>query len=243
MLAALGDFWHTMTLPTMLPFSVLLAIAVLYWFTVILGALDLNILDFDVDGAEAGVDGGLEGQADGMLDGDAGGVLDGHDHGTEGLAASAEGLFNGILRFLSIGQVPVTIVLSIFIVVMWVVAFVWHMLFGGWMLAALPVVMAMVVTLLVVGFLALLATGWLTRPMRKLFVVHTQHGNEYLIGKTCVVRTTQVTASAGQAELRLGQAQLVIDVRCEGENGLGKGSEAVIVDYSPDRKFYSIKPL
>ena len=82
----MGDFATTvLNLPTVL-FTAPLGLAILYWLFVVIGAVDLDVLD--------GADGALDGAADGALDGAADGIdglLDGAD-GIDGLDGALDAL-------------------------------------------------------------------------------------------------------------------------------------------------------
>lgn len=97
--------------PTVI-FTVLLGVVVTYWIFVILGALDIDLLEFDVDtDAEADVDGG-----DGDYD--------------SGLA--------GVWNAVGLGGVPVTLSLSLLVLAAWVFSLLAMDFLGGgtpWWLA------------------------------------------------------------------------------------------------------------
>lgn len=82
--------------PTVI-YTILLVVIVVYWSFVVLGALDIDMLDIgDADGMlEGGADGAAEGIADGAFEG-AGEALDGAlDGAADGAAEALDGAFEG----------------------------------------------------------------------------------------------------------------------------------------------------
>ncbi|RMG67737.1 MAG: hypothetical protein D6722_12680, partial [Bacteroidetes bacterium] len=95
--------------PPNLPYTILLGLMVVYWLTVIIGAIDLDFLDFDVDvdtdvDVDAEVD--TEVEVDGEADG-AGGV-------------SGAGWFLTTASFFNLGSVPFMIFMSFLCLSLWV---------------------------------------------------------------------------------------------------------------------------
>ena len=141
----------------MLPFTLLLIPVGLYWLLAALGTLDLNFLDFDFDhdvDLDADVDGGLDVDADGGAEAAGEGAV-------HGPFLSA---FQGALRLVNATDVPLMIVLSILIVMMWICAGIGNILFnpGGGNLVG---------TLIGVGSLVVGAvlTRLVTTPLKPMF--------------------------------------------------------------------------
>ena len=85
-------------MPANIGATVFLAMILAYWLTVLLGALDLDFLDFDLD-------------AD--VDADLGSDLD-----------VSVGVFDGMLAFFYLGKIPLMILLSIFALCLWVISII-----------------------------------------------------------------------------------------------------------------------
>jgi hypothetical protein len=92
----MADILHTCFSGPVLPASALLIMVVLFWGLVILGALDLDVLDLDIDIEPA--------QDVGWL--------------------PSIGLVT--LRFLNVGPIPLMIWLSIFSLSLWIISVTWH---------------------------------------------------------------------------------------------------------------------
>lgn len=203
------------TLPTAV-FSVLLILVVAYWLTVILGWLDLGILDglFDLfDGAaDAAIDGAVEGLGEGA----------GDHHGCLGLAG-----------------VPVSIIGSSVVVFAWGFSF-----FGLKLLPSLLAGTAAVVGLGAGALaLAMAATAVALRPMKRIFRIAPVTGRRDLVGRICVVTTLRVDDKFGQAEVGDGGAAILIQARSAQPNDFTRGSRALVFKYDAEREVFDIAPL
>lgn len=186
--------------PTVI-FTVLLGVVVTYWIFVILGALDIDLLDFDVDtDAEVDMDGGGDGDYD------------------SGLA--------GVWNALGLGGVPVTLSLSLLVLAAWVFSLLVMDFLGegtAWWLAGS-------LALLCLG-VAVPVTALLIRPLRRFFVTHPAVDHRSLVGQICTISTLRVDERYGQAEIEDGGAGLLIQVRASVSHELRRGERALIFDY------------
>ena len=207
----LADFVEVCFSGAPLVASVLLVMAMFYWFLAILAGMDFDLFDFDVD-------------AD--LDADS-------------AFGSLLGVGFVILRFFNIGRVPIMIWGSIFALAFWVTSMLLDRLMDDpafreeWFYAAQYVVRNLVV--------AMLATKFLTLPLRDKFDAREPNRPEDLIGQNCIVLTSEVTESFGQAEFRTEAAPLKLHVR-EQDSPLTKGDVAVIVGFDSENNVYFVKP-
>lgn len=211
-------------------FTILLGVVVVYWLFVLLGALDIDLLGH-ADG-HGGHDLHLEGHghADAHFDGhghaDHGhGTHDGHDghdgHDVGGLA--------GLIQALGLGGVPVTVMLSILILIAWsfCVAAMQLLVGGspGWLVVA-----AALLSLTI----AIPLTSLLVRPLRRFFVTLPATRHRDLLGKICTITTLRVDERYGQAEIEDGGAGLLVQVRANGPSPLARGDRALIFDYKDE---------
>lgn len=223
-------------------YSLFLGLVVVYWCFVLIGAADVELLDVSgvlegVDGAldgaaDAAVDGALEGATDGALDGAADGVGDA-DLVQAGVGRGALAWVASIFR---LGEVPLTITLSVLTLYGWLVCYL-AVRFLGWD-GALGLVV-----LFGTFAVTLFPTSWTVRPLGNIFKTHTGLTNHQLIGKTCVIRTPDVDGTFGQAEYFGSGVSLLLSVRCDQKNQLTRGDEALIVTYDEGREAFVIEPL
>jgi len=218
-----------LSLPTVL-FTALLGGVVLFWLAVILGGLDHNIFNADAD-------------VDMDLPGDVPDAGDLHPHAeteAHGLDAGGSGWTGGLLGFLNLGMVPVSIIASLAIFAGWTGSMLLELYLQPVLGTLLPGFVTGTGFLLLAGSGGLFASGLLTRPLRGVFKVQTQHGGAALIGKIVMIGTEKVNASFGQAELKQGGAPLLLSVRCRERNELRKGKVAVLVAYDEATDTYEV---
>lgn len=214
----MGDLFHTALMYPAVGYTVFLGFVCLYWVFVILGALDIDALDFDID-ADAVVEGATEGAAEGAAE-----------------AMNGAGAL-GLMNVLSLRNAPVTVVFSFIALFGWVFSIVGIHYLGltGWARG----------TVLGIGALALALplTSVVTRPLRPIFRTPSGRRRAELAGESCTVTTGRVDGRFGQAEAHLGNDVLLIQIRCDGAASLTKGQEALIIHYDEEREAYMVEPM
>lgn len=211
--------------------SVLLIFVLLYWLLVILGALDLDVLD--------GVLGGADGAADGALDGALDGGAEGFDTGD----GAHEGVLASLLATLGLGGVPLTVALSVLIFLGWVLTYLGMELWRRAGLAILGGVAAGIVVAGVALALALVSTSLALRPLRGTFRTQEATSRHELIGRICKLTTLRADTGFGQAEIDDGGSPVLMQVRCLRPNQLTRGAQAIVYDYDREREVFLIAPL
>jgi len=147
-----------------------------------------------------------------------------------------------MLGVLGFGGVPVTIVLTLVIVVGWFVSLVGTVLLQG-MATGLRIGLGIVV-LLVALVLALLVARLLVMPLRRLFHSGPEASRTDFVGLTCVIRTGTVAIDFGQAEVRAADGSTaVVQVRQTGRDDLRAGQSVLIYDYDTDGEFFWVAPV
>jgi hypothetical protein len=197
---------------------VLLALVFLYWTTVLVGLFGVESFDIDLDaGADAGADAGEVG----------------HDTG---------GLFHGALRFLNVGDVPLMIIVSFFIVSMWVMSLVGNRYLPQ-LLGFEPGALVAVIWFVPNVILSVLLVKVLTMPLRKVFRSFKTglETRTQIVGKTCVITTSEVTSKFGQAEFVIENGPPIrLNVRADPKEQLGKGDIAFVVSHTPQGDTYEV---
>jgi hypothetical protein len=184
------------------PASLLMLVICLYWILVILGALDFDGMDFDID----------------------------LDSGTD----SVLGLGWVGLRSLNLGTVPLIIWMTVFGTAWWI--------FAAAVETGLPqddwqtIIFAITRD---VG-VAVLLTKLITQPMRGKFEHKVPNPSAEMIGKTCLVTSSEVTPKFGQAEYETEASPLTLHVRSD-EPGIGKGAIVELVSYDSENHVYHVK--
>lgn len=200
--------------PTIL-FTFLLFIVLFYWLIAVLGMVDIDVLDVDLD-----VDSG---------------------NGGEGGPNALAGM---LMRFGLVG-VPVTIVLSIVVLIGWLLCY-YAVYFVG---ALLPDLFAPGTLIRygiglpifgVVLFASLWITGFLIRPLKPLFKQLDQRTDKKVLGQTAIVRTSVVDAEFGEAALEDGGAGLILKVRATGDKTYAKGDRVVLIEHLAENNLFRV---
>jgi hypothetical protein len=103
---------------------------------------------------------------------------------------------------------------------------------GGWLFAN--------------GVVSLLLTKFLTVPLKPL-MRKLKEGEKHrpVIGRACVIKTSEVTETFGQAEAEDDSGNpLLLHVRVsQGQKSLAKGDRALVVDTLDDAQTYVVRKL
>ena len=209
------ELFHEALRPVNLPFTILLGLVTGYWLLVVVG-----FLDFDVNGGE------IEVSPDGAGD---------LTQATEGLSGSLK----SAMQFLNFGDVPGTIVGSILVLSLWTFSMVGNFYFADG--STLRVVLILGVNLVA----AVLVTKVCTTPLKKFFKALNKEYEEHLpvVGRTCVITTSEVTDSFGQAQIDTSGAPLLINVRTFGDTVLVKGETALIIKEDKENNLFTVAKL
>lgn len=222
-------------------FTIALGIVLVYWLFVLIGALDIDLFGGDVD---VDVSGAAKGIGDVLTGGAKGGAEAFHVHadvgvdagGDVGGDADADVDGGGLWHVLGLGDVPVTISVSLITVLAWCGSLlVMHYVVGtgGWWT---------VVVLVVAVVIALPIAAVLIRPIAPVFAVREGKTNADYVGHACTITTGRVDDSFGQATIEDGGTVLNIAVRCDRPGKLARGDKALIIDFDRERQAYIVEP-
>ncbi len=189
--------------------TILLGVVLLYWFLVILGALDIELFDFGADMPDAGDSGGM-----GM----------------------------GLFSALGMAGVPVTVIVSLLVLWSWVLTAVGTDVLHSLVTQGLVRTLLAVLVLLLSVAAAVTLSAITVRPLGRFFNAPEARRRSSLIGQVCTVTTLRVDTGFGQAQFDDGGAGLLLQVRAQGGNGLGKGSKALIVSRDETVQAYWVRP-
>ncbi len=232
-------------------FTVLLGVVLVYWTFVMVGVIHIG------EGSEGALEGHIDGATKGMLEGavdhlggghaDVGDLGGGHGDGDFDLGDADDGDTGGgalaaIMSALHLRSVPATVVFSLIVTFSWLVSVVSMQLVTR-LAPALSGLLLSSVVLLASFVLSLPLTSFAARPLAKVFAPKRAPAKSDFIGRTCVIRTGSVTEKLGEATLHDGGAGLVLRVRVEGGKQLGRGEQALIVDYDAERETYLVEPM
>lgn len=195
--------------------SIFLILVLVYWLSVIIGALDMNSIDVDVD-TDVHVDKNIDIPADG---------------------ASA---MLGILRFFNLGQVPFMVLFSVFILSMWSISVSinkpdsWFNpeMSAGWSLVWLAP-----------NFLvSLFITKFVTMPLVPLFrALDSSKAHIDVRGHIATLTTQANTDDIAQAKVEINGSFITISVKNIDERPIERGESVIIVEEMPGSKVYAVQ--
>ena len=205
MLDSLQELIHICLAGINIPYTLLFGVMLIYWLSVIFGAMDIDILQFDFD---VEVDPG--GDIDFDADGDA--------------SVESGGSFNGVLLYFNIGTVPVTIWLSFVIFSLWYLALIETYYFNpsfNFLISLAFLIPNLIISLHIAKFLTL--------PLKKVFAAMDSKAvtRNQLVGKIATVTSTTVSSSFGQILIKTDGAPLTLNARSDKE--IPKGQTVVLI--------------
>lgn len=149
----------------------------------------------------------------------------------------------GYVAAMGLNGVPFSIVVSLLVLVAWTVS----CMAGQWLMPWVPTtvlqVLAGTAVLLVSVAVAIVATAWLIRPLRGLFVTHQAVGNASFVGQACTILSQKVDQRSGYAEVAQRGANVQIRVWTPAANQLSKGDVVRILEYDAAANRYQIDPV
>jgi len=201
--------------------TILLLITVLYWVAVILGALDVGFLDFDLD-PDFETDVNVE-----------------IDVGTEVDAEAGGGFAESFLSFFNLGKIPVMVVFSFFSISFWLVVINVNHYLGVdalWfaILLYLPVI-----------FGSMFIAKFCTMPLLPVFRALNKEGQtkKDLVGTLGITVLPLSAGKLGQVKLIKNEETFTIKVRTHYTGQIKKGQQVIVIEYKEEDRYYLVEPF
>jgi len=205
------EFLEVALLPVNLFYTFLLLFMLVYWLSVIFGALDVHFLDFDLD-ADVDTDIDLDTEVDTHLGG---------------------GWLAGTLQFFNIGQVPFMTVLTVVVLNSWILMLLGNYYLGQnswWFFAAafIPIL-----------FISLLIAKVITTPLIPVFNrLNTAAEPVAYLGREGHLRLPASHDMFGQMEVVIDDSPFLLSVRTpDPETTIPSGSSVRIIDRLENGQF------
>lgn len=200
--------------PIVLPITILLIVVLVYWILVVFGGLGLEMLDVDWD-------------FDVEADGDP--------------TSGSDSMTVGMLKFFHVGEVPIMIIVTLFTLTMWVTTYLTSFYLRDAEIANWIPIAAIGPNLL----LSLIVTRFVLLPFRTFFRSLNDAGSSRsrIIGKVCLITSSEVTQEFGQAEIAQDGPPIVLNVRCRKADTMRKGDAAVVESYCQESNSYLVVPM
>lgn len=209
---SMDPFHQTVTsFPTVI-YTMLLIICAMYWMIAMLGMVDLEVLDMDMDG-DIDLNDSIEAQ--------------------QGIA--------GVLFKLGLNGVPLTIVLTIIAILGWILCY-YAIYFGAALIPGFwPIELAYeLVIFVVVTFFTIMLTAQIIKPIRKLFQKLEADETKHIVGQVVVVRSAVVNNDRGEAFMNDGGAGLLLNIRTTGDDEFFKGDEVVVIEENKEKRIFRV---
>lgn len=209
---SMNPFHQTVTsFPTVI-YTVLLIVCALYWVVAVLGLVDLDVLDFDLDGDVDAAD-----------------------------SASAQDGIAGLLHRLGLNGVPLTIILTFISIIGWLLCY-YATFFSAKLLPDVSLIKFVIGlgTFIVATYITILITAQVIKPLRSMFRKLDYDETKHVLGQVVVVRSGIVNRERGEAELNDGGAGLLLNIRATGEDEFKKGDEVVVVEHVEEQNLYRV---
>ena len=149
-------------------------------------------------------------------------------------------LLGNFLNKFRLEGVPVTISLSLIILLSWLLCFLMVYYFSAqisaeWLRVVLGLWIIILIPLLTAPLVAIIIT-----PLKPLFKGHNAQSSYDIIGKIAIVRSSKVTTSFGEAKFNDGAAGLILKIRCEYVNTLQRGDAVTLKKYNSGQHTYLV---
>jgi hypothetical protein len=233
-------------------YSALLGVVLLYWISMLLGAVDLDLLGgAEHGGADGAAEGALHGDgavgADAVHGGHHGGDLDGGDAGGDGDVdggdVDSDGGVLSALGALGLRRLPVTVSVSLLVIWGWLISVLGTVMFAEGAGRYLPSAVFRGLLFVVALVSSLKLASLSARPIAPLFVANSASRREHLVGKVAEVSTGRLDARFGQVLVSDGGAGLLIDARHEGGEALKRGDRVIVTSWEPERGIVLVEPI
>ena len=226
--------------------TILLLFVGLYWVVFLIGFLDLEFLDFDVDvdadmdvdvDMSVGMDKDISLDKDISMDKDISVEAEGDMDLDKGIGGGkGAGIGMKLLSFLNLGDVPFMVFFSFFALFFWAFSVLGnHYLHdGSW-----APILGLLVGSMVLGALL---TKVLTQPFRKFFrdMGKGDAKIDYR-GKQCTLELSVEGDRVGQAHLTIQDKVFVLNVKSESGDRIDRGSNCLITGYDRDHDLYTVQ--
>ncbi|WP_446470150.1 ubiquinone biosynthesis protein UbiH [Xenorhabdus stockiae] len=159
----------------------------------------------------------------------------------DGFDASDASVLAGWLTKLGLSGIPVTIIITLITLIGWPLGYFSEHLMLRFIETDLIRYLLGTVALFIVGFIALLLTTMLLRPLQpKLAKFNRSNSVDNLIGKIAEVRSPIVTEQRGEALMNNNGASLILQIRAPESDGITRGDRVVLISYDATTNSYTV---
>ncbi len=213
------ELWEQAIIYYNLPLTILLGFVVVFWLLSLLGTVDLDTLDIDLN---------TEVNADADVD-------------VNGSDGAADGFFGSLLRFVNAQDVPVMVILSLLTLLMWGIG-----ILGNFYLNPGESGLLALGFLFINFIISVLLVKAITEPLRPFMraIKNDQEHQEPLVGLSGTVKSRSLDSDFGQVEVPRdkGAPALLNAILPEGRETLQRGDRILVIDFDKERDKYLVHP-
>lgn len=208
----MNPFYQTITsFPTIL-YTIILMLCVFYWAIAMLGMIDIDFIDLDLDGD---------------IDINEG--------------ADAQHALAGLLLKLGLYGVPLTIILTILSLIAWIICYYSSYYLSPILNSNIIIKYAAGAVIFVVAtYVSAIITGQIIKPIRTFFSKLDADEIKHVLGQTVVVRSAVVTKDKGEGFMNDGGAGILLNIRATGDDEFKKGDEVVLIEKLNEQSLYRV---
>jgi hypothetical protein len=158
--------------------------------------------------------------------------------------ASGDGIHpHGLLEFLSLGRVPITILATFLVTFAWFLCLVGEVALRGPLTTVMPAGAYAWVMGLGAFFAAIPLTGLAARPLRGAFSVQEAITKRGVVGSPMTITSVSADERFGTAVADLAGDEIILNVVTRPGVTMTKGEAGVVVEYDDARDVYLVAPL
>ncbi len=192
--------------------TILLIFVIFYWIIVIIGAIDIDSLDFDMD-SDVDVDADVDGEVE-----------------LEGLSS--------VLAFFNIGQMPLMIFVTFFTIPLWAITLLANDFLGisSFVLGLILLLVGIFVSLFIAKFLTIPIAKFYMKVRENTEAV------KHIVGQICTAKLPITSGQKGQAEIKVKGTSVLISAKTKEGVEIKKGETALVIDFNETENFYYVEP-
>ncbi|NSY34160.1 DUF1449 domain-containing protein [Pseudoalteromonas sp. JC28] len=152
----------------------------------------------------------------------------------------AEGASSGSFWEVAFGGVPVSISLSLIIALGWIISIYVQQFFAYLLGNGIFYYLMGTVFMLASLIAALPLTAVIVRPLRRFFESQETTSKQALVGLECVIATSRVSNTFGQARVYIQGTDQLIEVRSDEDNTFTLGDSALLIEHDTLTHSYTI---
>lgn len=202
--------------------TILFGLTITYWLSVIVGALDLGFLDFDIDPD-------YESDVNVETDFDANA-----EAGNTDPSGAAK-----LMWFFNLGKVPFMVFFTAWVIPTWFLSIIcsYYLGINTWLIG-LPILIGL---LLMCLFLAKILTQPLVKIFQKMEMMETK--NEDLIGKLCIAKYGVSDERSSHVIVQHDGSEYTLDAKTTLNKRIERNAQGLIIDYDLADNTYTVEPI